>query len=142
MGFTLIELLTVLVVLGGLASLAVPRTEYTIDQAETARATGDIRAIFNDILSYVAAGGALPASLNDVDRGALMDPWGRPYGYVDLSSGGTPRTDVFGVPLNADFDVYSRGPDGARATSVTAGVSQDDVVRGNDGGFIGRASRY
>ena len=135
--------MAVVVVMGGLVSLAVARTQYTIDQAKTARATGDIRAISNDILGYAAAGGGgLPATLNDVDRGALLDPWGRPYVYENLSLGGTPRTDVFGVQLNADFDVYSLGPDGASATSLTAGASQDDVVRGNDGGFIGRASRY
>jgi general secretion pathway protein G len=113
-----------------------------VDQAKTVRATGDIRAIQADVVSYLASGNALPASLGDIDRAGMRDPWGRPYVYVNLALGGTPRTDAFGVDLNTEFDVYSLGPDGATATSITAGVSHDDVVRGNDGGFIGRASRY
>lgn len=141
-GFSLIELLIVLVVMGALASMALIRTKYTIDQAKTARAIGDIRAISNDIAGYQTAGNTLPPGLADVDRAGLLDPWGRAYVYVLFSAGGTPKTDVFGVQLNLQFDVYSMGPDGATATSLTSGASQDDVVRGNDGGFIGRGSRY
>jgi general secretion pathway protein G len=142
-GFTLIELLTVVVVMGTLASLAVARTKYTVEQAKIARATGDLRALAADIAGYAAAapGNALPASLVDVDRAGLLDPWDRPYVYVPFPSG-TPRTDVFGVNLNIDFDLYSMGPDGASAGSLVSAVSQDDVVRGADGGFLGRASRY
>jgi general secretion pathway protein G len=141
-GFTVIELLTVLVVMGALAAMAVARTNATVEQARNARAIGDIRAIQAEVQGYFVAGNALPASLNDIDRAGLLDPWGRPYVYVNFTLGGPPRTDVFGIDLNTEFDVYSLGPDGATATSITAGVSQDDVVRGNDGGFIGRASRY
>lgn len=54
-GFTLIELLTVTVVLGALASFAVVRTQYTVDQAKIARAIGDIRALAIDAQGYVAA---------------------------------------------------------------------------------------
>lgn len=141
-GFSLIELLTVLVVMGTLAAFATVRTRYTIEQAKIARAIGDLRALSNDIAGYQSAGQALPAALSDVDRAGLLDPWGRPYVYVNFSLGGTPKTDVFGVPLNSEFDVYSMGPDGGTATSLTSATSQDDVVRGNDGGFIGRGSRY
>ena len=141
-GFTIIELMTVVTVLGGLAAMAVARTQYTVEQAKIARAIGDIRALQSDIVGYQAAGQVLPATLTDVDRAGLLDPWGRPYVYENLTTGGAPRTDVFGVPLNTEFDVYSLGPDGASGASLTAGPSQDDVVRGSDGSFIGRASRY
>lgn len=143
-GFTVIELITVVTVLGILAALGVARTQYTVEQAKFARAIGDLRAIASDIQGFQASGAAqaLPPSLAAVDRGALLDPWGRAYVYVNLSLGGTPRTDVFGVDLNTGYDVYSLGPDGATAPSITAGPSQDDIVVANDGGFIGRASRY
>ncbi len=140
-GFTLIELLTVIVVMGTLATIGVARTKYTVEQAKIARATGDLRALAADIAGYAAAGNALPLSLVDVDRGALLDPWDRPYVYVPFPSG-TPRTDIFGVDLNVDFDLYSLGADGATAGSLGAAVSQDDVIRGADGGFLGRATRY
>ena len=144
LGFTLIELMTVTVVMGTLAAMAMARVTYTIQQARVAKATGDIRALTADILGYqtASAGHALPPGLVDVDRAGILDPWGRPYVYVLFSAGGIPRTDVFGIDLNSDFDVYSEGIDGASATSITAGPSQDDVLLGNDGGFIGRATRF
>jgi general secretion pathway protein G len=136
LGFSIIELMTVVVVMGGLSTLVVARTEYTVKQAKFARAIGDIRAIAQDVQGYTAAtqGQALPPSLAHVDRDGLRDPWGRPYQYVNFSSGGTPRTDVFGVELNSEYDIYSLGPDG--------GPSIDDVILANDGGFIGRAARF
>ncbi|MGE3618479.1 MAG: prepilin-type N-terminal cleavage/methylation domain-containing protein [Gemmatimonadales bacterium] len=143
-GFTLIELLTVVVVLALLATVGIARTSYTLDQARVARAIGDIRALASDVQGFQAAsaGQALPASLAVVDRAGMADPWGNPYVYVNFKLGGTPRTDVFGVDLNSEYDIYSIGKDGASAISITAGPSQDDVVLGNDGGYIGRASRY
>jgi general secretion pathway protein G len=143
-GFTLIELMAVVVVVGTLAAFAVVRSKYTIDQARVARATGDIRAILVDVMAYSAASSsqALPLSLSDIDRAGMLDPWGRPYVYVNFKLGGSPRTDVFGVDLNSQFDVYSMGEDGASSPSLTAGSSLDDVVLGMDGGFIGKATRY
>ena len=46
------------------------------------------------------------------------------------------------MPLNSDFDLYSMGPDGQTATPLTAKASRDDIVRANNGGFIGVASDY
>ena len=144
LGFTIIELMAVVVVMGGLSALAVVRSQYTIEQARVAKAIGDIRALATDVLGYQAAssGANYPLSLADVDRAGLLDPWGRPYVYVLFSSGGSPRTDVFGVDLNSAYDIYSLGPDGASSPPLSAAASLDDVVMGNDGGFIGRATRF
>ncbi|MBM4187667.1 MAG: prepilin-type N-terminal cleavage/methylation domain-containing protein [Gemmatimonadetes bacterium] len=141
-GFTLIELLAVLVVSGVLASVAISRVRYTIEQARTARAIGDLRALSADIQGYLAAAQTLPPSLADVDRAGMLDPWGRPYVYVVFAFGGTPRTDAFGVDLNTDFDIYSNGPDGNSSLALSSAAALDDVLRGNDGGFLGRGSRY
>jgi general secretion pathway protein G len=46
------------------------------------------------------------------------------------------------VPVNSTFDLYSLGPDGKSSPPFTAAPSQDDIVRANDGGFIGLASDY
>ncbi len=75
----------------------------------------------------------------------LRDPWGRPYEYLDLSdakSHGKSRKDKNLVPLNADFDLYSMGKDGTSVSALTAKASQDDIVRANNGGFIGLAADY
>lgn len=45
-------------------------------------------------------------------------------------------------PLNSDFDLYSMGKDGNTAKPITAKISQDDIIRANDGGFVGLARRY
>lgn len=45
-------------------------------------------------------------------------------------------------PLNTDFDLYSCGKDGETAKPLTAQKSRDDIIRANDGQYIGLASNY
>ena len=45
-------------------------------------------------------------------------------------------------PLNTDYDLYSVGKEGATASALTAKSSRDDIVRANDGAFIGRGEDY
>ncbi len=52
------------------------------------------------------------------------------------------RKDRFLVPLNSDFDLYSKGPDRKSVPPLTAEASRDDIIRANDGGYIGLASEY
>lgn len=81
----------------------------------------------------------LPASL------AKLDPWGNAYKYLRLGSAaatGQARKDHSLVPINSDFDLYSMGPDGQSSPPLTANASRDDIVRANDGRFVGPASSY
>jgi len=55
---------------------------------------------------------------------------------------GDVRRDKNLVPINTDFDLYSVGKDGDTATALTARQSRDDIVRANNGGYIGRAEDY
>ena len=52
------------------------------------------------------------------------------------------RKDKKLVPLNSDYDLYSMGPDGESKPPLTAKASKDDIVRANDGEFVGLAERY
>ncbi len=52
------------------------------------------------------------------------------------------RRDRFLVPINTYYDLYSVGKDGASVAPLTAGPSKDDIVRANDGGFIGLGRLY
>ena len=52
------------------------------------------------------------------------------------------RRDRFLVPINSTYDLYSLGKDGDSKAPLSTKVSQDDVIRANDGGFIGLAARY
>ena len=56
--------------------------------------------------------------------------------------GATLRKDKNIVPINADYDLYSSGPDGKSVAELTAPDSRDDVVRANNGRFIGVVSDY
>ncbi len=46
------------------------------------------------------------------------------------------------MPINSTYDLYSMGKDGKTVVALTAKASRDDVVRANDGGFIGLAVKY
>ena len=52
------------------------------------------------------------------------------------------RKDHNLVPLNTDFDLYSMGPDGESASPLTAKASRDDIIRANNGSYIGTATNY
>jgi hypothetical protein len=91
-------------------------------------------------------GQPLPADLAEIGRGGMLDPWGNPYVYAPFPPGpgkpGGARKDKFLVPVNSTFDLYSMGPDGASSPPFTASQSHDDIVRANDGGFVGIARNF
>ncbi len=139
-GFTLIELLLAMMITGTLAGLAMPKLHQVIEKARVAKAIGDLKALSTDISGMEP----LPNSLADAGRGGFLDPWGNPYQYTDLTGAppGLARKDKFLVPLNSDFDLYSMGPDGVSQPALTAAASKDDIIRANDGGYVGPASSY
>lgn len=153
-GFTMIEMLIVMAIIGTLLAIALPMLRSALDTARVARAIGDIGALQTDIASFEAGGEGLPETLADIGRGTLTDPWGRPYQYLNfhIEEGGGKkgkgpppqgaRKDRFLVPINSTYDLYSVGKDGKTVAALTAKASKDDVVRANDGGFIGLAIKY
>ena len=107
------------------------------------RATGDIGTISLNLYRWQLNTGSFPATLAAAGI-ALNDPWGQPYEYTRVE--GTPhsqlRKDHNLHPINTDFDLYSIGPDGATNKPLTAQASRDDIIRANDGGYIGVAANY
>ncbi len=125
-GFTLIELLIVVIILGVLASLAVPRLAGRTEEARKQAAHADIEggiALALDL--YEADNGRYPNALDDLIRkpaaaknwkgrylkkGLPKDPWKQPYVYRFPGSN-NPDT----------YDLISIGPDGQEGTA-------DDIV--------------
>jgi len=110
-----------------------------------ATAQGDIVATEVAIAQYLSDNNALPNALSDLRNVNLVDPWGNPYQYLDLSQKGAKghaRKDKSLVPINSDYDLYSMGKDGQTVPPLTAKVSQDDIVRGRNGDFVGLGSDF
>src|SRR5215467_6974162 len=119
-GFTLIEIMVVIVILGILAALVVPRVLERPDEARVIAAKNDIAAIMQALKLYrldnqryptteqglsalVVRPSAPPAALNWKPNGYLerlpKDPWGNPYQFLNPG-------------LHGEIDVFSFGADG------------------------------
>ena len=146
-GFTLIEWLIALTLVATLAGIAIPAYTSYVNRANIAQAKTDIRTLELLIGGYEAKNGELPDSLGDIGHANFRDPWGNPYRYLRIAGAGLKgkgslRKDRFLVPLNSDYDLYSIGKDGDSKAPLTAQVSRDDIIRANNGAFIGVAVDY
>ena len=150
----MIELLVLVAILMTLYAIAVPMLVRARDSAKTARTVVEIRQLEKEFTVYAAFNSKLPDTLADLGQGNPLDPWGNPYEYFNFDSVGKGakgkggagkakmRKDRFLVPINTDYDLYSRGVDGRSVAALTAKHSWDDIIRANDGGYIGLASQY
>lgn len=144
-GFTIVELLIVVAIVMTIAAISIPFFEQAMYNAKVSRAVGDIGTVQTEINVYRSLNGRLPDSLAAIGRGDLRDPWGNPYQYLnfdDASGKGQMRKDRFLVPINSGYDLYSMGKDGQSVPPLTAKVSQDDIIRANDGAFLGLAAQF
>ena len=144
-GFTLIELLLVVGLLGVLAAIALPMVQNHRERIRQTQAIQDIVVLQALIRDFRLDSGRYPDSLAEVGNAGRADPWGRPYAYQELESApgkGKARKDRKLNPLNSDFDLYSLGKDGVSKTQLTNKDSLDDIVRANDGAYVGLAADY
>jgi general secretion pathway protein G len=139
--------LIVAAIVGILAGIAIPKYNDYQERIKVAQAVRDIAAISLVINNYQLDARTPPANLASVGNAGKLDPWGRPYVYLNLQDPalkgkGQARKNKNLVPINSDYDLYSVGKDGASSGPLTAGPSRDDVIRANDGAFIGLARDY
>ena len=147
LGYTLTDLMITLTVAGLLAALAFPSYATYVERARIAKAVGDISSISLAIEQFeLHNDGALPLDLTELPIDLPMDPWGRPYEYLNIRAAGPGkgkfRKDGKLNPLNTDFDLYSKGEDGDSSGPLNAKASRDDIVRANNGAFVGLGEDY
>lgn len=152
--FTLVELLLVVGIIGILFGIGIPIYLNQLTRAKNTKAISDIYAMSQQIEEFNMTNGGYPANLAIIGRAKTTDPWGNPYEYLNIEAlggkgkkgkggvVGKARKDRFLVPLNNDYDLYSKGKDGESVAPLTAEASWDDVVRANNGAFIGEARKF
>ncbi len=144
-GFTLIELMIVIAIIGTLAAIAIPNYISYREQAQITRAIAEIKGIETGIYAYEVDHGNFPDTLTQAGLGNPVDPWGNTYVYYPIDNipkGLKARMDKSLHPVNTDFDLYSMGADGKSVAPFTAKVSQDDIVRANNGAYTGLVENY
>jgi general secretion pathway protein G len=145
-GFSLLELIIAVSFAALLMAIAVPSYMQYADRARISRAIGDIPTLDIEIERFrLKNQDRIPNSLAEVGTSLTIDPWGRPYQFLNIRNvvgKGPLRKDGKLNPLNTDYDLYSIGKDGQTATPLSAMASRDDIVRANNGAFVGLGEDY
>ncbi len=127
-GFTLIELMVVILILGVLAALVVPRVMTRPDEARVIAAKQDIAQVMQALKLYRLDNSRYPSTEQGLQALVVRpttspvpnnwksyldkvpnDPWGRPYQYLNPG-------------VRGEIDVFSLGADGQAGG---AGVDSD-----------------
>jgi general secretion pathway protein G len=145
-GLTLIEVMIVVVIIGILSSIAIPNYFSSREKAKMAATIAEIKILGKMISVYNIDYERYPDTLEDLGMKTPKDPWGQPYQYLRIEGAkkgvGKMRKDRSMVPVNSDYDLYSKGRDGKSQSPFTSKASRDDIVRANNGRFIGLVSDY
>jgi len=139
-GIALAETLLSMAVLAIAANTVVSQISLQFDRHSIERAKDDIVQIESTIEKYRAIHHRLPDSLTQLGTRVPTDPWGRAYEYVTSYRGGFAEQRTFdGLPINSEYDLYSRGSDGRTDPNLRTDTARDDIVRARDGAFVGPA---
>jgi general secretion pathway protein G len=133
-GFTLIELMVVIMILGVLAALVVPRVMSRPDEARVVAARQDIAQVMQALKLYRLDNSRYPTTEQGLQSLAVRpssgpvpnnwksyldkvpnDPWGKPYQYLNPG-------------VRGEIDVFSFGSDGqSGGTGVEADIGSWDL---------------
>ena len=119
-GFTLLEVMVVIVILGLLATLVLPRVLGRLDQAMVAKAKADVQALSTALKMYKLDNFTYPSTEQGLEA-LIKQPAGEPLAKNWKTGGYIERlpTDPWGNPYQylspgekMEIDVWSFGADG------------------------------
>jgi general secretion pathway protein G len=170
MGLTLMELIIIMAIIAILSGIAIPLYLGQIEKARVIKAIAQLDNLQLEITNFELNHNRLPDTLQEIRSKNLNDPWGNPYRYLNFATleedseaeeespkkkkkkkkgkksptevEDARRRDLYNELLNLEYDLYSCGKDGKSAASITEKQSEDDIVRGQDGNYIGLASQF
>ena len=119
--FTMIELIFVIVILGILAAVAIPKLNATRDDAELSKALNDFSTLIVDLTSYYTAKGDFTGGISNMTNVAL-----NPVGSNDLS---TYPAGYFGIKDAKNclyVEAEGRSISGVKKTNYILLRKQDD----------------
>jgi general secretion pathway protein G len=128
-----------------LAAIGVPAYSSVMERLKINKTIQDLHVIAQEVVRYkLPHDNQLPTSLAQLPGVPTTDPWGNAYEYLNFVVGPKNgiRKDHNLHPLNSEFDLYSKGPDGDSRSPLTAQASRDDILWARDGAFVGKAEEF
>lgn len=145
-GITLVELAVVILIAALTIGTVTPVYLHIVESKRTDLAISEISRLQKDIDRFNRRNVRFPNDLTEVFATTPIDPWGNPYRYTNIrnQTGATvnPRTGENLKQLNADYDLYSDGPDKISLSPIGANESRDDIIRANNGNYVGTVGEY
>lgn len=113
-GFSIAELMVVILIIGLLSTVVVPKVLDRLSDAKSGKVKADLPAIAGALDQYMISNGRFPESLEDLvtpdennrvwlnQKTVPKDPWGSEYEYLPPAGGST------------DYELFSLGRDQAQ----------------------------
>lgn len=115
-GFTMIELIFVIVILGILAAVAIPKLAATRDDAKVSKGATELATLVNDLGSYYTAQGSMSTDYTDMTNVILS-------GATDMNATGSTFTYEGCISITPTETVAGTGADGINVAYSRTGAS-------------------